>query len=66
MDFSTGRLIMIKPSATKILSVTPGPDAVTVVYRSLLPDEESDPARDRVAPLPVSPKAVLIYDASPR
>jgi anti-sigma factor RsiW len=66
MDFANGRLVMIKPSATKILSVTPGPDAVTVVYRALLPDEESDPARDRVAPLPVAPKSVLIYDASPR
>jgi hypothetical protein len=66
MDFTTGRLVIIKPSATKILSVTPGADAVTVVYRSLLPDEESDPARDRVAPLPAAPKTVLIYDASPR
>ena len=65
-DFANGRLVIIKPSATKILSVTPGPDAVTVVYRSLLPDEDSDPARDRAAPLPAEPKAVLIYDASPR
>jgi hypothetical protein len=66
MDFAGGRLVIIKPSATKILSVTPGPDAVTVVFRSLQPDEESDPARDRVAPLPSAPKSVLIYDASPR
>ena len=65
-DFSNGRLVIIKPSATKIISVTPGPDAVTVVYRSLLSDETADPARDRVAPLPAAPKAVLIYDASPR
>jgi hypothetical protein len=65
-DFTSGRLVAIKPSATKILSVTAGPDAVSVVYRSLLPDEESDPARDRVAPLPAGPKTVLIYDASPR
>ena len=65
-DFVNGRVVVIKPSATKILSVTPGPDAVTVVFRSLSPDEESDPARDRVAPLPAAPKTVLIYDASPR
>jgi hypothetical protein len=65
-DFTSGRLVMIKPSATKILSVTPGPDAVVVVYRSLQPEETSDPARDRVAPLPSQPRTVLIYDASPR
>ena len=65
-DFAGGRVVVIKPSATKILSVTPGPDAVTVVFRSLSEDEESDPAKDRVAPLPASPKTVLIYDASPR
>ncbi|MFI5362289.1 MAG: hypothetical protein ACHQ49_09995 [Elusimicrobiota bacterium] len=65
-DFTNGRLVILKPSATKIVSVTPGPDAVTIVYRSLLPDEAFDPARDRVAPLPLSPKPVLIYDASPR
>ena len=65
-DFTHERLVMIKPSATRILSITSGRDAVTVVYRSLLPDEESDPARDRVATLPAVPKTVLIYDASPR
>ena len=65
-DFAGGRVVVIKPSATKILSVAPGPDAVTVVFRSLSEDEESDPAKDRVAPLPASPKTVLIYDASPR
>ncbi len=65
-DFANGRLVIIKPSATKILSVTPGRDAVTVVYRSLLPEERPDPARERAAPLPAAPKAVLIYDASPR
>jgi hypothetical protein len=65
-DFANGRVVVIKPSATKILSVTPGPDSVTVVFRSLSPDEDSDPARDRVAPLPAAPKTVLIYDASPR
>ena len=65
-DFRNGRLVIIKPSATKILSVTSDPSTVTVVYRSLLPDEASDPARDRVAPLPAAPKTVLIYDASPR
>ena len=65
-DFANGRLVIIKPSATKILSVTSDPSTVTVVFRSLTADEESDPARDRVAPLPASPKTVLIYDASPR
>lgn len=65
-DFTLGRLVLIKPSATKILSVTADAGAVTLVYRSLLPDETSDPARDRVAPIPAEPKTVLIYDASPR
>ena len=65
-DFTKERLVIIKPSATKILSVTAGPGAVTVVYRSLLPGEDSDPARDRAAALPTVPKTVLIYDASPR
>ncbi len=65
-DFANGRLVLIKPSATKILSVEPGRDAVTIVYRSLLPEETPDPARDRAAPLPAAPKAVMIYDASPR
>jgi anti-sigma factor RsiW len=65
-DFSTVRLVIIKPSATKILLVTPGRGAITVVYRALQAGEASDPLRDRVAPLPLSPKAVLIYDASPR
>lgn len=65
-DFTSSRIVMLKPSATKILSITPGKNAISVVYRSLLPEETSDPARDRVAPLPLEPKAVLIYDASPR
>ena len=65
-DFARGRLVIIKPSAAKILLVTPGRDAVAVVYRPLEPGEEADPARDRVAPLPAEPKTVLIYDASPR
>ncbi|HXT00599.1 MAG TPA: hypothetical protein VN915_07990 [Elusimicrobiota bacterium] len=65
-DFSNGRVVVIKPSSTKILSVTPGADSVQVVFRTLEPDEASDPAKDRVAPLPSSPKTVLIYDASPR
>ena len=65
-DFSNGRVVVIKPSSTKILSVTPTADAVQVDFRSLEADETSDPAKDRVAPLPAAPKAVLIYDASPR
>ena len=65
-DFVSGRLVLIKPSATKILSVTTDPGAVNIVYRSLLPDEAADPARDRVAPIPAEPKAVLFFDASPR
>lgn len=66
VDFSAGRLVLIKPSGTKIVSVTAGPDAVRVVYRTLDEDEESSPAKDRVAPIPPEPKTVLIFDASPR
>ena len=65
-DFAAGRLVLIKPSSTKILSVTTNPGAVIVVYRSLLPDETPDAAQDRVAPIPSEPKTVLIYDATPR
>jgi hypothetical protein len=65
-DFAAGRLVLIKPSATKIVSVTTDAGAVTLVYRSLLPDETSDPAKDRVAPIPLEPKTVLIFDISPR
>jgi hypothetical protein len=46
--------------------VTRDPGAVNVVYRSLLSDENADPARDRVAPIPSEPKTVLFFDASPR
>jgi hypothetical protein len=38
---------------------------VNIVYRSLNADEEADPARDRVAPIPSEPKTVLFFDASP-
>jgi hypothetical protein len=64
-DFENGRLLIIKPSATKIVSVSTGTDAVIAVYRSLRADEESDPVQDRVTALPATPKNVLIYDASP-
>jgi hypothetical protein len=66
MDFTSGRLVLIKPSATKIVSVTPDAGAVVIVYRSLLPDEASNSAKDRVAPIPAEPKTVLIYDVTPR
>jgi anti-sigma factor RsiW len=66
MDFTTGRLLLIKPSATKILSVTTDAGAVSVAFRSLRADETADPAKDRVAPLPLEPKTVLIFDVSPR
>jgi hypothetical protein len=66
VDFAANRLVLIKPSAAKIVSVTTGPTSIAVVYRSLSPDEPSDPAADRVAPLPLEPKTVLIYDATPR
>ncbi|MDE2490256.1 MAG: hypothetical protein KGM24_05375 [Elusimicrobia bacterium] len=63
-DFSRGRVLLLKPSATKVLSAKAGPDAVTVVFRSLLPGETADPARDRVALIPQTPRAVIILDAS--
>jgi len=66
LDFSAGRLVLIKPFSTKIVSVTTDAGAVVLVYRSLLQDEASDPAKDRVAPIPAEPKTVLIYDVSPR
>jgi hypothetical protein len=66
VDFTSGRLVLLKPSATKILSVTPKPNSVDVVYRSLTPEETPDPAVDRVAPIPSEPRTVLIFDASPR
>ncbi|MDE2142911.1 MAG: hypothetical protein KGJ84_10920 [Elusimicrobia bacterium] len=64
-DFSAGRLILIKPSATKIVSVTVDAGAVNVAYRSLLPDETADPVKDRVAPIPSEPRTVLLFDVSP-
>ncbi len=66
VDFTTGRLVLLKPSATKILSVTPKPNSIDVVYRSLTPEETADPVQDRVAPIPSEPRTVLIFDASPR
>lgn len=66
VDFSANRLVVLKPSATKILSVTTQPNSVDVVYRSLEPEETPDPAQDRVAPIPLEPKTVLLFDASPR
>ncbi|MBI3565160.1 MAG: zf-HC2 domain-containing protein [Elusimicrobia bacterium] len=66
VDFASGRLVLIKPSATKIVSVTPRPNSVDVAYRALSPEEEPDAAHDRVAPIPLEPRTVLIFDASPR
>lgn len=66
VDFASGRLVLIKPSATKIISVAPKPNSVDVTYRALSPEETPDAARDRVAPIPLEPRTVLIFDASPR
>lgn len=67
VDFSGGdRVVLIKPSSTKIVSAAPTVNSVTVVYRSLRPDEDSDPAKDRVAIIPAEPKTVLIFDATPQ
>ena len=65
-DFSTSRVVMIKPSATKIVSVAMTADAVSVVYRALSSDETPDPAHDRIATLPLEPRNVQLLDASPR
>jgi anti-sigma factor RsiW len=65
-DFSAGRLVLIKPSATKIVSVTADAAAVRLSYRTLRENEAPDPAKDRVAPIPAEPKTVLFFDASPR
>jgi hypothetical protein len=66
VDFAKSRVLLIKPSVSRIVSVTATADAVVVVYRSLTPDETSDPARDRFALLPLEPDAVQILDATPR
>jgi hypothetical protein len=65
MDFTVGRVVLIKPSVSRIVSVTTTADAVIVVYRTLAPDEASDPTRDRFAPIPLTPAAVQIIDATP-
>jgi len=66
VNFARQRAVLIKPSATKIVSIKPGPDAIAVVYRSLGPDETADPANDRFAPIPQEPKAVVITDSTSR
>ena len=66
VDFSASRLVLIKPSATKILSSGAKSGAIVVVYRALLPEEAADPAHDRAALIPAEPREVLILDASPR
>jgi hypothetical protein len=66
VDFAKNRAVLIKPSVSRILSVTATRDAVIVVYRTLGPDEPSDPLRDRFAILPLEPDTVQIIDATPR
>ncbi len=66
VDFSLNRVVLIKPSAARILSVTPKPGSINVVFRTLSPEEAPDPAADRAAVIPREPRAVLLFDASPR
>lgn len=66
VDFARERAALIKPSASRILSIDAGSEAVTIVYRALAPDEEPSPARDRLALIPLRPRAVSVLDASPR
>jgi len=66
VDFTKSRVLLIKPSVSRIVSVASTADAVIVVYRSLAPNEASDPAHDRFALLPLEPDTVQILDATPR
>ena len=66
VDFSSNRVVLIKPSAAKILSVTSKPGSVDVVFRALTPGETSRPAADRAAVISREPQSVLLFDASPR
>jgi hypothetical protein len=66
VDFAAKRAVLIKPSVSRIVSVTVDEDAVFVVYRSLRAGETPDPVRDRFALLPLTPANVRILDASPR
>jgi anti-sigma factor RsiW len=66
VDFTSGRAVLMKPSVSRILSVKTTNDAVIVVYRTLGPDEPSDPRNDRFALLPLEPETVRIIDATPR
>jgi anti-sigma factor RsiW len=65
-DFSKRRLVLLKPSGTKIVSAGADGDAVTVVYRALRDGETASPAKDRTAWIPREPGTVLILDATPR
>jgi hypothetical protein len=66
IDFSTSRVVLIKPSTTKIISTTVGTDAVKVVYRSLAPEDNTQDTQQRVAVIPLEPKTVVVIDGSPR
>lgn len=66
VDFSSGRALLIKPSVSRIVSVSTTDAAVVVIYRSLAPDEEPDPVRDRFTLLPAQPETVGLFDATPR
>jgi hypothetical protein len=66
VDFANGRVVLIKPSVSRILSVKTEGDTVIVVYRTLGPDEPSDAVKDRFALLPLEPESVRIVDATPR
>ncbi len=66
VDFSSGRALLIKPSVSRIVSVSTTDAAVVVVYRSLAPEEEPNPVRDRFTLLPAQPETVGLFDATPR
>jgi|GEM_PF-2230909 len=66
VDFTSHRAVLLKPSASKIVSVTPGDEAIVVVFRSLRGDETPDPAADRFAEIPLAPRPVTIIDITPR
>jgi hypothetical protein len=66
VDFAARRVVLIKPSGTKILSVTSTDGVASVRYRLLTEYESADPVRDRFADIPADSWSVVFVDQSSR
>ena len=66
VDFAANRIVLMKPSAAIILSVDVKPNSIDVTFRTLSPEEVSNPVKDRAMVIPREPRAVLLFDVSPR